>query len=373
MAQSFIRRFTKKILLFATVILCILFLATCLTPKLNPQQWWIAGFFGLSVPYIFILIFFSVFFWLIAKPILALIPLTTLGIGWKQISVLCALNVPSSFVPVHSDTTIRLVSWNVGNMYGLSKDNDKRTHDRTEIAGAIIKTNADIVCLQEFNHSYTQGPQADNIGLFKSYYAHNYFSINYEKGNGFYAAGTILFSKYPIVKTGKITYPGMYPESLLFADIKIQNDTIRVYTTHLQSFAFNSKDYAEIEKIKETNSQSVQASKNIFSKMKTAFTTRAAQADKVKSEIDKSLYPSVICGDFNDVPNSYIYNHIRGNRQDAFLAKGLGIGKSYIALAPTLRIDYILPDNNFSINQFTMIDESLSDHLMLLSDLSLKK
>ena len=80
-----------------------------------------------------------------------------------------------------------------------------------------------------------------------------------------------------------------------------------------------------------------------------------------------------MCGDFNDVPNSYTYFTIRGLRQDAFLQKDFGIGKSFNALAPTLRIDYILPDSTFSVRQFDMVDEGLSDHTMLVSDVILRK
>jgi endonuclease/exonuclease/phosphatase family metal-dependent hydrolase len=73
------------------------------------------------------------------------------------------------------------------------------------------------------------------------------------------------------------------------------------------------------------------------------------------------------------VPNSYAYSHIKGNRQDVFLKKGFGIGRSFISLAPTLRIDYILPDNHFDILQFDMVDEDLSDHIMLVTDVHLNK
>ncbi len=79
-----------------------------------------------------------------------------------------------------------------------------------------------------------------------------------------------------------------------------------------------------------------------------------------------------MCGDFNDVPNSYTYFHIRQNWQDVFLATSMGIGRTYLNIAPTLRIDYILPDNHFKIIQFDMVDENLSDHLMLIADLGLK-
>lgn len=107
--------------------------------------------------------------------------------------------------------------------------------------------------------------------------------------------------------------------------------------------------------------------------MKLAFNRRAVQANIVREAIDRSPYPSIICGDFNDVPNSYAYFRIRGERQDAFLKKGFAVGRTFISLAPTLRIDYILPDRNFEVKQFDMVDEDLSDHIMLVSDLLLKK
>jgi len=117
----------------------------------------------------------------------------------------------------------------------------------------------------------------------------------------------------------------------------------------------------------------LESSESIYAKMKRAFSLRSRQAISVKNVMDSCVYASVICGDFNDVPNSYTYFHIRGKRQDAFLSSSFGIGKSYSALAPTLRIDYILPDNHFEVKQFEMIDEGLSDHHLLVADLSMKK
>lgn len=107
--------------------------------------------------------------------------------------------------------------------------------------------------------------------------------------------------------------------------------------------------------------------------MKLAFKRRGKQTNIVTTEIAKSPYPSVICGDFNDVPNSYTYFQIKGNRQDAFLKKSFGIGRTFNSLALTLRIDYILPTKDFTVHQFGLIDEGLSDHTMLVSDLSLNK
>jgi endonuclease/exonuclease/phosphatase family metal-dependent hydrolase len=83
--------------------------------------------------------------------------------------------------------------------------------------------------------------------------------------------------------------------------------------------------------------------------------------------------PVLFCGDLNDVPNSYAYATVKGNMQDAFLKKGFGIGRTFSALSPTLRIDYIFADKRFKVKQFARIAKKLSDHYMIVADLELVK
>lgn len=85
-----------------------------------------------------------------------------------------------------------------------------------------------------------------------------------------------------------------------------------------------------------------------------------------------SPHPIVLCGDLNDVPNSYIYNTIKGDMQDAFLQKGFGIGRTFNSISPTLRIDYIFADKRIRISQFKRITTNYSDHYMIVADMQLK-
>ncbi len=375
MAASLIRKFTKWFFIALNIFGCIVFLLSCLSPIFSPVEWTLSGFLALALPYLAITLIFSVIFWLVVKPLMALVPLITLVIGFKQLSVAFAWHPGNSFNKERStDSSLRIITWNVRGMYGISNSSYTQKRNREEIAASINKLDADIVCLQEFNNS-TANPNEgkNNIGLFTGKYPFYFFSRDYNNQNHLYYGGTILFSRYPIVDTGKIKFPGYYAESLIYADILKGKDTVRVFTTHLQSFQFSPDDYAQIEKLTEPDSAALAASETIYSKMQLAFTRRAVQANIIKKTTELSPYPSIVCGDFNDVPNSYTYFHIRGNRQDAFLATSFGIGRSYNAIAPTLRIDYILPDENFKINQFDLVDEGLSDHHMLVSDLSLKK
>lgn len=349
-------------------VIALCFLVACLVPYLNPSTWWFMGVVGLSVPYIALLLVFFIFFWWVIKPINSLIAIVTLLIGWKQLSVLFATHKYESFTEKKDSTHLRIVDWNTRSLEGLSNKADKKRIDRATIPGAIIAQKPDIICLQEFNNSVTQ----NNLGKFTEKYPYHYFSHDFERPKKGYQAGSIIFSKYPIVDSGKIRFPGTSSESLIYADIETPRKIIRVFTTHLQSFKFKQGDYDDIEIIRNTENKTLPASKSLLQKMKLAYTKRGEQADIVREALNHSPYPSIICGDFNDVPNSYTYFHIRKDWQDVFLATSLGIGRTYIALAPTLRIDYILPDNNFYIQQFDLVDEDLSDHLMLVADVGIR-
>src|SRR6478752_709555 len=135
---NFIRSVIKNILLILTAVVCIMYLLTLLIPYLNPQRWWLIGFLGLTFPYLFFLLIFVFFFWLIAKPKLSLIPLITLLLGIKQIGVTFAAHFSGNTITIKPDSTFRLVSWNVANMYGLSDNDEIKQHNRTELAKSVF-------------------------------------------------------------------------------------------------------------------------------------------------------------------------------------------------------------------------------------------
>lgn len=371
MAGSFIRRATKAVIVSINLFVAFVFLLACLTPYLPTSTWWILGFTGLTVPYAIVILFFFVIFWLIIKPKLALISIAVLCIGWQQIGVIAAVKPGPMLSERKRENHIRIIDWNIQSFNGLSKKLLVKKQIRKDIAASILQLEPDVICLQEFNNAEDGGVQTNNIALFKKRYKYFYFSKDYSRHDGAYQSGCIIFSKYQIIDSGKIKFP--VAESLIYVDILKGADTIRIFNTHLQSFKFKQNDYSDIEKIKEQDAKTIDASMNLFNKMGQAFKRRGPQAELVKKAIHASPHPSILCGDFNDVPNSYTYFTIRGNWNDAFLQKGFGIGTSFISLAPTLRIDYILASQAFDIVTFDMIDEGLSDHVMLVSDVQLKK
>ena len=161
-----------------------------------------------------------------------------------------------------------------------------------------------------------------------------YFSKDYRFRINKYELGTIIFSKFPIIKTYQTRFnadSNIKTESLIAADIDINHRSIRIYTTHLQSVLFKAKDFRNVEIIRNAEDSMLMASRSLAKKLKGALGLRGYQADTVRRQLDACRVPYAICGDFNDVPNSYTYFQIRGDLQD-----GLDGRRRHVRLVPVI-------------------------------------
>jgi endonuclease/exonuclease/phosphatase family metal-dependent hydrolase len=368
------RRFTKFVFLAVNCLVAVVFLLACLAPYLNPKKWWPVSLIGLAFAFIAVTLIAFLLFWLVFKPKYMLISIVTLVIGYKSIAVFFAFNVPDKFDYNKEKESLRVVHWNVARFTEWKRNNNKGSQTRMKMMDLIKEQKADVLCLQEFFTS--EDPiYYDNIAYVKKELGYPYCYFSYDDDGYLQWVGQAIFSRYPLIDTGLIRYPKpSMPEALIYADVVFNNDTIRLYTTHLQSVQFQKKDFETIENIKKTDEDAVKNSRGIFSKLKRGVINRSSQADIVKATISKSRHPFILTGDFNDVPNSYTYFTVKGkDLQDAFLLTGLGIGRTFSYIAPTLRIDYILTTKHFEVRQFNRIIKTYSDHYMLVTDLQLKK
>ena len=247
-------------------------------------------------------------------------------------------------------------------MYNWSENKNSKQ----KIFQTIKDKNADVVCFQEFyndtSKSFNTVKQLQDIGYKYYYFTKELVLRNTDEW------GIALFSKRPIVDSGTImkqnftTGYGKKPFKGIYCDIKFDDTIIRFVNVHLQSIYFGTEDYETIEQFKETQDLDERGAKNIFVKLRKAFERRARQADELKAFLNKQTKPIILCGDFNDLPNSYVSNHISKNMKDAFLETGFGIGHSYNGKIPFLRIDYILTNPSFEIQRFEIVNNKISDH-----------
>ena len=364
--------FANRFFVFLNSLVALAFLSVSLIPYVNVSNWWAVSLLGLGFAFLFLLLVLFIFFWAIFNPRFILLSLFTLALGYKSIGVLFAMNTPATFNYQKHPATLRVVSWNVARFLELKRNNNINSQKRIKMLDLIRQQAADVLCLQEFYHS-TDSTLYNNIDAIKAL-GYPYFYYSWDPDGGKQWFGQAIFSKHPIIDSSVIHYPSPgQRETLLQADVLFDDDTLRFYTTHLQSVKFKTQDYQSIQEIKNRDDSLLQNSRNIFYKLKRGTIFRARQAAIVKEIISISPHPFVITGDFNDVPNSYTYFKISDGLQDAFLKQGFGIGRSFSSLSPTLRIDYILATPHFDILQFNRQLKQYSDHYMIVADLRLKK
>ncbi|MGN6490728.1 MAG: endonuclease/exonuclease/phosphatase family protein [Agriterribacter sp.] len=377
------KKFARRLFRFLYVTVVILFLIACLSPFLNPASWWFFGFAGLIFPYLLVLLVIFFIILIFARSKWSILAALCMIVGWKSIYAAFALNLNSSFKKEKEKHAIRVMTWNVRSFIGANDKVKKTgiTDHQKKMLDLINQYDPDILTFQEFA-SADSGKYANNIRLFTKEMGYPYFYFSNDVVRRAQRSGTVIFSKLPIIDTSKVVLPKEMGkiESVIYADVLHGKDTLRVFTGHLQSFGFMRQDYNDISKIKNDPDERLDASKNIFRKMRKAFEQRGQQSDFIRNQLDESKYPEIFCGDLNDVPNSYTYFAIKGDKKDAFIRKGFGFGKTFFSLAsgfmrklPTLRIDYIFTDTRFRIRQVKSVQEVLSDHIPIVADISLEE
>ncbi|MBO9684715.1 MAG: endonuclease/exonuclease/phosphatase family protein [Flavisolibacter sp.] len=350
--------------LYISIVLS--YLLVCFVPFLNPGKFWSVAILGLGFPFLLILLLICLLVFAIKKSKWFFLSLIALLASWKQLSVLIGLKFSEQFNEYKKESSLRTLSWNVSR-WTESENSMKEKQGssyRSFMLDAIQIENPDVLCLQEFFQCYAPDYFPDNIQpLQKMGYKYYYFTPSSKIVNDLFQTGLAIFSKYPITDSAYFqTISGGHSEGFSYADIKFQNKTIRIFNTHLESIGINRNDYNDIGK--------TETARSIVSKLKSSYYIRSQQASQLRQEMDRSPYPVIFCGDVDDVPNSYTYFKVKGDMQDAFLKKGVGLGRTFQFVSPTLRIDYIMADKRLNIEQFSKLNYKYSDHYPLLMDVS---
>lgn len=368
------RRMTKSFFIVVNVIAAILFLLGSYGYLFNPKYFWPTGFLTLTAFYFLLILFTFIIFWLFIKPKRALISTVAILLAYKPISNIVALHFSGPFSKEKPAKALRIMTWNVA-QFNIMEDK-QHPGVKNQMLNTINEYQPDIACFQEMVAEDSTIKNHGHVDEFleKLNYKNYFYSYNVKEDFWGYAHfGIIIFSKYPIVNRQTVSfYPNDYNSIFQYADIVKGEDTIRVFNVHLQSLRFSKENlkYIETPTVEDEN-KALKESKNIIAKFKKGFLKRQVQADRIRAEIDKSPYPVIVTGDFNDVPNSYAYHTIGGNMKNAFVEKGSGLGRTFSGISPVLRIDNIFVDTKMDVLQYNLVKKKLSDHFPILADVEM--
>ena len=293
-------------------------------------------------------------YWLVRRKwLLALIPIVT---------VACCIPYIGTFLrPGTLDKTaadhqrgIKVASYNVA-MFNRETSGFKAQ----DILAQMRRQKVDICCLQEYND--VSGDKR-NTDSWREYFPY------YQLGRD----DMIIFSRYPITGHKTILFDGTN-NSAMWADVNVNGEIIRVFNVHLQTTGIN-RTLHQAEKLARQqidlgDSRVMQA---IFGNYTLGLFFRAGQAATVANEKRSSTNPCIVCGDFNDVPYSYVYNTMLGNMVDGFTECGAGWMYTFRGLK-AVRIDYIFHDAALKgLIYYQDTDISYSDHYPVYMKLAIR-
>ena len=335
----------------ATLILCGLLALSYLSVIVNPAKAWYFTIFGLLfIPLGLLALVF--FIWAFCR-------------RSRMTGLLLVMLLPAVFLlgkyyqfkapEPEREPTLKIVSYNVG-LFAHGNMGDKRLVLADSIAAYLRRTEADIICLQEFYLPNTLNMDAWFRDHFPGYQA-EYYVLTGEKGH----AGNVTLSRRPVLYKGKIDFEKS-TNLALHTDIQLDSTILRFYNCHFESYNISLSGLVKSIGHREEN-----VMEDTGHKMRRSITQRPKQVEEVIKDIDACPVRSVVLGDFNDNPLSYTVHRLLRGRQDAFVQAGKGFGATFRTFWPLLRIDYILCPRDLRAVSYEVPKVKYSDHYPVIA------
>lgn len=362
-----IGRFFKYTLFAINIIAIVLLLLSVSAWLIVPSRVTFVAYLGLAFPIILGINVAFLILWLVFW-------------RWKYalvqlIVILCCWNPISTYFPIHRQTKIeeipddvfKVLTYNVRGFNWLRGDSARVN----PIIDYIVNSDADIVCLQEFvvssNNKDKKGliTRAEFNKRMKAYPYRSIIRLGDKNNSNLY--GLACYSKYPIDNAAAIPISSPYNGSAIY-QIRKGKRIINLINNHLESNRITAEDkvlYKKFIEAKEKQKMIDEVTQNIQARLGAAYRVREEQANIISAYIqrqDSVSDATIVCGDFNDAPNSFAYHKIKGDLIDSYASTGFGPGITYHENQFWFRIDFILHSIGLESYNCTVGKVKYSDH-----------
>ena len=228
-----------------------------------------------------------------------------------------------------------------------------------DILSEMKKQKVDIVCFQEYNDHSGDKKNSDS---YKDYFP--YMVVG--------ESDMVIYSRFPIKNFQNLNFE-MTNNSAMWAEIDVNGQIIRVYNAHLETTGINST----IHKAAKVEARGMEVEGNaliraFYGNYTLGMIARSGQANVLAMDMRACEAPIIVCGDFNDVPYSYVYNTMLGDKVDGFAECGSGFMYTFRG-KKAVRIDYIFHDKGMEGLTYYKRELSYSDHYPVFMKIALNK
>lgn len=352
--RSLLSRLFDLLLTLLSIVVCIALVLTYAVPFVNPGAVWFFPVLGLAAPGIYVGAVVLTLYWIIRwRWLRAGTMLLLVVVGLFKVSLFWRPEIRRHYdEPEYGSRTLKVMTYNVRGFY-----NDVTGHSSVDsILVLIDRHDPDIICLQEFNARLAGRSEA--FSLLDERYESVYFGRT-DAPDSIYGSTLTVLSKYRILRSGVV----LTPSSSVWADLLVDEDTVRVFNNHLHSTAINASDNEFITQHRFLSDTARETKiRSIVTRLRENSVLRAAQVDSIAEVKAATTTPIIVCGDFNDTPMSYVYRVMAKGLQDAFSESGSGYSHTYRGFFNTLRIDYVLSSRSLEPLSYETLPVEYSDH-----------
>lgn len=334
--------------------------------RFSPEYFTVPSILCLGLPYLAIVSIVLIIFWALTQRIF----FTALGV----LAMIACIEPVSQVIPLgHSkkaepgQQTFKIMSWNVLH----TDDIDKPDFPTNRAVEYMLASGADIICLAELNNFGPAELKKASPLLIDS------LIRTYPYRAGMASTDIKIMSKYPVYRTGLYDISEYGRQRFDFFKVNLPGHILNVAMVHLYSYDLSEEERQLVTEVKGVDSakSSVREFKGtIMAKLRNAFRRRAENAGLLREAIDKTSGPLIVCGDFNDVANSYTYNLIRGDdMRDAFPETNFGPRHTYNLHMFYFHIDQMLYRGPLEALSLKVGKIKTSDHYPLIGTFAFTK
>lgn len=283
----------------------------------------------------------------------ALMPLITILCCIPYVGTILQLGSTDEKADIKSG--IKLATYNVARFSG-----ETTGFIAQDILSEMKRQKVDIVCFQEYNDFSGDKKNSD---YYKDYFPHSAFGNN----------DMVIYSRYPIVNKKNIDFE-QTSNSAMWVEVNINDNIYRIYNVHLETTGINSM----LHRAAKLQNKGVEVQGNalinaIYGNYTIGMIARSGQANMLAMDMRESEAPVIVCGDFNDVPYSYVYNTMLGDKVDGFKECGSGFMYTFRGGNKKVRIDYIFHDKAMEGLTYYKKELSYSDHYPIFMRIATKQ
>lgn len=248
-----------------------------------------------------------------------------------------AWHAPASSLSLPGGTPLRVMTFNIkSGLYGLEK-----------VARVIEDAKPDVVALQEVDIGAMRSGQVDQpaqLAAATGLPYRTYFQATTKSGGAY---GVALLSRFPLERRFQYRLPvppGAEPRTLGQVVVRIGEQEVSLYVTHLIQMPFRDE-------------------------------ARAEQTKVISRILAGDSRPKLLLGDFNDFAGGAALAPLRAQLQDVFAEVGNGPDGTLplpLPFSPECRIDYIFACKSFVPRRSRVLRVKASDHFPVVAELELR-